>query len=236
MSRVRSSLVLAMVVVMGAALVAAAAEQGSRPGGASSRRGFGFFGRSSSLTGLLSSEQVQKELKLNDEQKSKVAEISKKIRADMSKEYAALREMTDRTKQRAKMTELSEQRDQMARKALRGVLEREQVVRLYQIRMQTRGVVDSLGNEFVARRLKLTDEQKKKVAAIDKSAQEKRSKLSAGSRDASQEERRKRSTERRTIGQKADEEALAVLTAEQKEGFEKMQGEKFELQRRSRPQ
>ncbi len=233
MTRVRTSLVLAIAFVLGAALFAATAQAAER-GAGSGRRGFGFFGRSSSLTGLLSREEVQKELKLTDEQKDKVAEITKKIRAEISKEYAAAREMTDRAKQRAKYAELSDQADRKAREALRGVLEREQIIRLYQIRIQLRGAVYGLSIEFVAGMLKLSDEQKKKVAAIDKSVQEKRSKLYAGSRDASQEERRKRYTELRTVGQKADEEALAVLTAEQKEGFKKMQGEKFELQRRSR--
>ncbi len=228
MSRVRSSLVLAMVVVLGAALVAAAAEQGSR-------RGSRFFGRSS-LTYLLSSEQVQKELKLNDEQKSKVAEITKKIRAELGKEYAAAREMTDRAKQRAKYAELSDQADRKAREALRGVLEREQMMRLYQIRTQVRGVVASLGNEYVARRLKLTDEQKKKVAAISTSTQQKQRELFASLREASQEERGKAFAKYGEIRQKADEAALALLGAEQKEGFKRMQGEKFELQRRRRQQ
>ena len=229
MSRVRSSLLLAMAVVLGTAMLAAAAEQGARRGG-------GFRGGRSSLIGLLSLEQVQKELKLNDEQKSKVAEIGKKIRADMTKEYAALREMTDRTKQRAKLTELGAQADQMARKALRGVLEREQTMRLYQIRTQVRGVVASLGNQYVARRLKLTDEQKKKVAAISTSRQQKQRELFASMRDASQEEQRKAFAKYGEIRQKAEEEALAVLNAEQKEGFKKMQGKKFEWQRRSRQQ
>ena len=233
MSRVRSSLVLAIAVVLGTALLAAAAEQGSRRG--DGFRG-GFSGRGSSLTGLLSSQQIQKELKLTEEQVGKAAEISKKIRADTQKESEAARAITDRAKQRAKRDEISEKREQMARKALRDVLEREQIMRLYQIRIQLRGAVYGLSNEFVARILKLSDEQKKKVADIDKGAQEKRSKLSAGSRGASQEERRKRYTEIRTIGQKADEAALAVLTAEQKEGYKKIQGEKFELQRRSRQQ
>ena len=229
MSRVRSSLVLAMAVALGTAMLAAAAEQGSRRGG-------GFRGGRSSLIGLLSSAQVQKELKLTEEQVGKVAEISKKIRADMTKEYAALREMTDRTKQRAKMTELGSQADQMARKALRGVLEREQTMRLYQIRTQVRGVVASLGNQRVARRLKLTDEQTKKVAAISTSTQQKQRELFASMREASQEERGKAFAKYGEIRQKADEEALALLTAEQKGGFEKMQGEKFELQRRRRQQ
>ena len=78
----------------------------------------------------------------------------------------------------------------------------------------------------------LTDEQKKKVAEIDTNAQQKRRELFAGLRDATQEARGKAMGKLRELRQKADQEALAVLTAEQKELFKKMQGEKFELQMR----
>lgn len=232
MFRVRSSLVLGVVFVLAGALLAADAEQGSRRGAGSSRRGSGFSGRRGSLTDLLSLEQVQKELKLNEEQKGKVEQIGKKLRAEMREQYAGLREITDPEKRRAKSAELSDQLDDKTREQLREVISREQLIRLYQIRIQIRGAVYALSNEYVAGRLKLTDEQKTKVAEIDKSARQKQSKLYAGLRDAGQEERTKAFAELRKIRQQGDKEALGLLTAEQKEGLEKIKGEKLELQRR----
>lgn len=229
MIRVRCSLVLAMACVMVAALLSAAQAQA-----AEGRGGFVFFGRGGSLVGLLNLEQVQKELKLNEEQVGKVKEVGQKLAEEMRQQYAGLREIEDREKRMAKLTELSGQMDRKAMGQLRDVLSNEQRRRLFQIRTQVRGVVASLSQERTANRLKLTEEQKEKVAAIDKATQQKQREAFQGSADLSQEERRARFGEFRKIRQKADEEALALLTAEQKDAFAKMQGEKFELQPPSR--
>lgn len=237
MTRVRSSLVLAMVLLLGAALASAAESQA--PG--SGRRGFGMMGgRGGSLLGLLRLEQVQKELKLKDEQVAKVKEIGQKLREEMGPQWAKLRDIEDRQQRRAKMTELSSQFDQKARAQLREVLPGEQMIRLYQIRLQVRGAVYGLNHKFIAGRLKLTDEQKKKVAEIDKSTQQKRSEAYSGLRNLSQEQRREKMAEvrqkLRKIRSDANAQALGLLTAEQKEAFEKLKGKKFELQmQRGRP-
>jgi Spy/CpxP family protein refolding chaperone len=225
MNRVRRVMLPATALVLGAALVAAAAAQAAE----GPRRGFGGGGRGS-LLGLLRLEQVQKELKLSEEQMAKVKGIVEKLGAEMKEQYAALGEIEDREKRRAKMTELSDQLDAKTREELRGVLEREQVMRLYQIRMQVRAVVDSLANRFVADRLKLTDEQKNKLAEIGKETQAKQSEIYGTMRDASEEQRTEAFQKLRKIRADADEKALGVLTAEQKEAFEKMKGEKIELQ------
>ena len=107
-------------------------------------------------------------MKLNEEQTTKVQEIVEKLRTEMREQYTALREIEDRQKRREKMTELSDEFDGKVREQLRDVVQREQMMRLYQIRMQVRAVVDSLANRYVAGRLELTDEQKEKLAEIDK--------------------------------------------------------------------
>ena len=78
-------------------------------------------------------------------------------------------------------------------------------------------------------RLELTDEQQKKLAEIDKDMQAKQSELRSGMRDATQEQRREVFQKLRKLRSDADEKALGLLTAEQKEAFEKMKGEKIEL-------
>jgi hypothetical protein len=172
---------------------------------------------------------VQKELKLSEENLTKVTGLRDKLATEMREKFAALREMDDRQQQRAKMTELSGEYDRKSREQLREVLSREQMMRLYQIRMQVRSVMDSLTNRFVAGRLQLKDEQKTKLADLAKDAQAKRSDLFSSMRDASEEQRREAFAKYRKIRTDADEKALGLLSAEQKEAFEKMKGEKIEL-------
>ena len=232
MTRARSLIVLAMALVLGAACIAVTqAHERERSG-----RGFGRGSSRSSLLGLLGREQVQKEMKLSEEQTTKVKEIVKKLGAEMQEQYTALREIEDRDQQRAKLTELRDQSDQKIREQLGDVVEREQVMRLYQIRMQVRAVVDSLANRYVSGRLELTDDQKNKLDEINKGVRAKQSEVYATLRDASDEQRSEAFQKLRKIRSDADAEALALLTAEQKAAFVEMKGEKIELQRRRRRQ
>ena len=226
MTRFRRLTVLAMALVLGAASACAAQAQAAEGPQRGSGRGF----NRGSLLGLLRLEQVQKEMKLNDDQTAKVKELVEKLRAEMREQYAALREIEDRAQRRAKITELSDQFDGKVREQLRDVVPREQMMRLYQIRMQVRPVVDSLSNRYIVRRLELTEEQKKKVAEIAEETQAKQGKLFSAMRDASDEQRSEAFQKLRRIRGDAGEKALAVLTAEQKEAFENMKGEKIELE------
>lgn len=226
MSRTRLLTVLTLTLVLGGvfAMLAQAAEgpqRGSRRGG---------FSRDS-LLGLLRLEQVQKEMKLTPEQTAKVNEIAEKLGTEVREKYAALREIEDRAERRTKTEELRDQIDDQLRDQLRDVVSREQMMRLYQIRMQVRPAAESLANPYVARRLELTEEQQKKVAEVAKEAQEKQSELFAKMRNAGDQERSEAFQKLRQIRSEADEKALAVLTDEQKEAFEKMKGEKIELER-----
>jgi len=230
MIRIRTVLVSAMALVLAVAFASAA--QGREQAPQRTRRGFGRGLTRGSLLGLLRLEQVQKELKLNEEQLGKVNKVSEELSAEMRKQYTALREIEDREKRRAKMTELVDQSDRKAREKLRDVLTREQMSRLYQIRMQVRPVVDSLSNRYVAGRLKLTEEQKKKLAQINKDAQAKRSELFRDLRNASRQRRTEAFQKYRNIRSETDKAALAVLTAEQKKAFEEMKGKKIELEMR----
>ncbi len=104
------------------------------------------------------------------------------------------------------------------------------MIRLYQIRLQVRAVVDSLASRYVAGKLKLTEEQKEKLAQIDKDVQAKRSELFSSMRDASREQRSAAYEKYRKMRSDADDKALGLLTDEQKKAFEEMKGEKIELE------
>ena len=169
MTKARGLIVLAISLVLGVACAATTqAQERERSGRGSSR---------SSLLGLLSREQVQKEMTLSDEQTTKVQEIVKQLEAELREQYTALRAIEDRDQRRAKMNELRDQSDQKVREQLRDVVEREQLMRLYQIRLQVRAVVDSLANRYVSDRLKLTDDQKNKLDEINKGVEAKQSEV-----------------------------------------------------------
>jgi hypothetical protein len=228
MTRIQHVFIAVLVLAMGAALVIPV--QAQAPEG--SRRGFRMGSSRSSLLGLLRIEQVQKELKLSAENIAKVTEIREKLGTEMREKYTALREIEDREDRTAKLRELTNESDRNAREQLSEVLSREQMMRLYQIRMQVRPIVDSLTNQYVARRLELTEEQQKKVAEITKNTQAKQSELMRGMRDATQEQRMEVSQKLRKLRSDADGKALGLLNARQKEAFEEMKGAKIELPRR----
>ena len=228
MTRVQSVLMPVMALALAAVVAVVATAQAPQ----GSRRGFGMGSSRDSLLGLLRIELVQKELKLSDEDTGKITELREKLRAEMREKSTALREIDDRAQRRVKMTELMDESNRKAREQLREVLSREQMMRLYQIRMQVRPLVESLANRRLASRLQLTEEQQTKVAEIVKETQAKQAELrsSMGNfRDATQEQRTERFQKSRKIRSDADEKALGLLTAEQKEALEKMKGAKIEL-------
>ncbi len=231
MHRVSRLSVLVITMMMVGVLAATAMAQTPER----SRRGSGRGLSRGSLIGLLRIEQVQKELKLSDEQLAKVGEVGESLGTEMREQFSAMREIEDREQQRAKMSELSDEFDSKAREKLHDILAREQMMRLYQIRLQVRSVADSLDNRYVAGRLKLTDEQKTKLAEVGKEVQAKMSELYGKMRDASQEQRSGIYQKFGSIRSEGNEKALGVLTDEQKQAFEEMKGEKIELEmRRSR--
>lgn len=230
MTRIRRLWVPAMALVLAAAFVAAQDQPAPR-----ARRGFaGGMGRGGLLS-LLAMEQVQKELKLSEEQLGKVKKVTEDLTAEMRKQSAALRDIEDREKRQAEMTKLADQFDQKAREQLRDVLTTEQTTRLFQIRMQVRSVVDNLGSKDVADKLKLTEEQKKKVAQMAKDLQTKQSELLRDMRDATAEQRTEAFEKLRKLRSDTDKAALEVLTEEQSKTFKEMQGKKIELKMERRP-
>lgn len=223
MTRIRRATLLMSTLVIGLAMAATVgwAAEGTRGG---------FRGGRGSLLSLLRLEQVQKELKLDAAQTDKVKAIVEKVGEEMRDQFAKLRDITDREQRQAKMDELTSESDRKVREQLRDVLKEEQTTRLYQIRTQVRPVVDSLKSRRLVSSLELTDDQQKKVAEIRKEMLTKQSDLFGSMREASDDQRRESAQKIRQIRSDADAQALGVLTAKQKESFESMKGEKFELE------
>jgi hypothetical protein len=187
---------------------------------------------------LMSLEQVQKELKLSEEQIGKVRTILREspgeTREEMREQVTRLQEIEDAQKRRLKMFELMDQFDQKARGEIGEVLSGEQMRRLHQIRLQVRGAVYGLNNKWIAGRLKLTDEQRSKAAELEKATQLRIMEANRWFGNLSPDQRREKLAEHREnrgkIRREANKEALRLLTAEQKKAFEKIKGQRIELQ------
>jgi Spy/CpxP family protein refolding chaperone len=199
-------LALALAVVAFAATAAQA--QGGRPG----------FGGGTLF--LLTQKSVQEELKMSEDQVKKVTELEAKQR----EAFQGLRDLSREERQK-KFQEMAKENE----KAIGEILKEDQLKRVKQISLQQQGL-RALGNPEVAGALKLSDEQKDKVKAIqDEAGKEMRALFGAG---LDRDEARKKMEEIR----KATEEKLTgVLTDEQKTKWKELQGEPFKGEIR-RPQ
>jgi len=186
--------------------------------------------RPRSLIGLAANEQVQKELEATAEQKTKIEEISDTFRSDSRDLFSGLQGLSreERTEKFAELRPKHQELAAAAEKKLAAVLKKDQLKRLREINIQVSGG-RVLARDEIAKALDLSKEQKAKIKGVFESAQKRRGKLfqdlQSGNLDRS-EIREKFSDLRKEI----NTEALAVLTKKQKAKFEKMKGEKFELE------
>ena len=183
---------------------------------------------------LLGAEPVQKELNLTDDQKAQVQKIVDGMRTEMMETFSGLQDLSPEER-REKMDEL---RVEMGKKVVEiqkkadALLKPEQIERLKQLSVQRRGV-GALEDAAVATALKLTDQQKKKIADIrEAGARAQRESFQAagggggGGGGGDREAMRERMTKFRA---EQDAKVAEVLTAEQRDQLEKMKGKKFDF-------
>ena len=191
------------------------------------RRGRGR--RSRSLIGLAVSEQVQKELNATAEQKTEIKKISDSYRSESRALFSGFRGLS-REERTAKFAELQPKFQELttaAKKKLAAVLKEDQLKRLKEIEIQVLGG-RTLARDEIAKALALSKEQRAKIKGVFESQQKRSRQLFQDSQNGKIErsELRKKFSDLR---KKINAEALDVLTKEQKESFEKMKGEKFQL-------
>jgi Spy/CpxP family protein refolding chaperone len=196
-----------VVAVAGAPAAPALAQ----PPGGGFRGGPGF---------LLTNPGVQKELKLTDEQVTKVREALAKVREDHRDDLEKLRDPDLPREDRGK---LIQKLNEANTKALAGVLNADQAKRLQQITLQVQGV-QAFNDPEVQKRVKLTDDQKDKLQKIGQGSREKMRELFQESGDM-QEVMKKMNELRKEVLTKA----AGVLTDEQKKTWKEMTGAPFEL-------
>jgi hypothetical protein len=215
---------------------------GEQRKGGGGRGGFGFFGGGGGFGGpggttsaamLLAIPEVRKELSITPEQEGLLDDL----RADLQKEmegmfgnFGNFRELSDEERQkrgeefRTKMADLTKKTDE----AVKMVLDEKQMPRLQQLQVQQEGPSALLRAE-IADKLGLSDDQKGKLAEIQKkSTPDMRGAFRQGQ---SREEIEKVMTEMRERREKARADMVAVLSPDQKEKWEAMQGKKFEFPR-----
>ena len=243
--------------LLGLAVVPMAAlAQGQGRGGGGGRGGFGGGmmggGMRGGVTGLVMMEEVRKELKLSEEQETKIRDMGAEMMQQAFGGFGGrggagggggnrpdFQNMSEeeRKKFRDEMQAKVAEQTKKAEESLKKVLTPEQNVRLNELRLQREGV-QALGRAEVAGALKLTDAQNEAIAEILEAARPQRGGPGGGGpgggfgRNLSDEERTKMREEMEARRKKTQEDIELVMTEDQKAAWTKMQGAKFEFPER----
>lgn len=178
---------------------------------------------------LLRGDAVQQELKLSDEQKATLSDLASQLQQEAFEIFSGLQDLTqeEQKEQMPEVMEMVAEKGKEIQEKVDKILEDQQKSRLKELSLQSRGAQALEDDELVAA-LKISEEQKAKLAAvreegsdaIQKTFQE----LRAGGGDQG-EMREKIAQMRKDLNEKA----LATLTPEQREQFEKMKGAEFKF-------
>ncbi len=172
---------------------------------------------------LLNSPDIQKDLKLTEEQTKAIVESFQEQLGKVKELFAGGLD---------KIKENIEAMIKESDKAARKVLKEDQLKRLDQIKMQADGPRAFRDPELLTLELKVTDEQKAKIEAVIAEAEKEMPKLFAKGRPTSREEMQKAMEEMQKVmkesNKKAMDKILAVLTAAQRERWEALIGPRFE--------
>jgi Spy/CpxP family protein refolding chaperone len=190
--------------------------------------------------GLLGRGEVQEELELTDGQKAELEELVERFREESRFPALELIQLTAEER-RAKLAEYGAERmalmEEVRAKALE-MLTPEQRERLDQIKLQLGGVF-GLTDPEVLSELGITAEQQEQIEALAQEIGGKVRTLWASMRDvreAGREEHEAKEAEireeARRLADQAVQQATGVLTPEQREKFDEMKGEEFELDRK----
>lgn len=212
---------LAATIVLCAALPGSAQERERGQG-----RGRGGFGgpMQASKAQLLQIEQVQQELKLSDEQKQKIEQISEDYQAARREAFQG----GPGQEAFAQMREASQQAD----RKIAEVLQDEQSQRLEEIRLQVTGPSILAFDRELAEKLNVTRDQRQKAREILEAQGEKTREAFRNAEGEGRERFAAAAPELEKIRKETDEQLVAVLTDEQKQQWKEMTGEPLELDRR----
>jgi hypothetical protein len=201
-------------VCVAVAVLATVTEALAQGGGGGGRNRGGRF-----LTELqiVQIEPVQKELAISDDQKASIGKLAEESRPNAGGGGGGNRPTPE---------EMQQRRDDQNKKVAEILLPNQQE-RLDQIMLQLQGA-DALSDPKVAEKLQLTDDEKTKLTDLSTEYQQKRRDLfqqgggGGGGGAANQDAIQKLRTEQ-------NDKAMAILTADQKDQFTKMEGTKLDI-------
>lgn len=173
--------------------------------------------------GLIANKDVQKELKLTDEQTAKAEAAARVVREKHHGDFAKLDDL-DAQARFEKTAEIVRTMTGETNKALADVLKPEQMKRYRQIQLQHLGLM-AFTESDVRSKLKLTDAQVGRIGRINADSQSQRRALAQGGGGHRGDMQKKAAT----IGKEGMDKALAVLSADQKQAWKDMTGEPFEV-------
>jgi len=197
------------------------------------RRGFGGFGGFGGMqvqpAMLLPNPQVQKELKLTEEQIAKIKEITDALRPQPGAARPDFQNMSEEER-REFFAEMQKKNDEAGKKAT-AVLTDTQTARFKQIQLWVQGTMALVQNEELGKKLAITDDQKEALKTITDESAKKGQELGRGlfGQGISEEDRTKVREQLSALRTETEAECMAVLTDDQKAQFEKLRGPKFEL-------
>jgi Spy/CpxP family protein refolding chaperone len=177
---------------------------------------------------FLRAPNVQKDMKLTEDQVGKVQDVLQANREKHQDDYAALRDASPEERP-AKMATLNKTVSEEIKKDLG--LSEEQSKRFDQISLQTRGL-GAFADPTVMAKLSLTDEQKTKIRELGEAA---RAAGGAFNKDASAEERAEAAKKRAETSKANMTKVQAMLTDAQKTSWKELTGTPIEIQLPPRP-
>ncbi len=224
-------LVLRMILVAAMAVATLGTVSAQRQGGGG---GGGFVPSAYGAVGT--NEELQKELKISDEQKTKLKEAMEPInkkRTEMFARGQGGQQQTD--EQRKERTEKMAKLTEETKAAIGTVLNAEQTKRIGQIDYQIMGMA-AYSNADVQKKMSFTDAQKETVKATVEAYQKDRAELMKdaprGGRQPSEEDQKKLADLRKkgeALRKEAQDKIVESLTAEQKKTWTDMIGEKVDI-------
>jgi hypothetical protein len=197
------------------------------------------FGPGGGVLGLFSNKDVQKELKLSDEQVAKgnkaMQEAARKHQADLARVLASPFPVAAGDEQLKKYLELSRQLTDDAVSGLGDSLKPEQAKRLKQIALQQ--TIHTVGagiflDPDVDKALKLTDKQKEDLKG---KIEELRKKQTSALKDAGTDPM-ELFKKQAALGSESVEGAVKLLTDDQKKAWKDLVGEPFEFKAEKAPE
>lgn len=206
-----------LLVVGGLIALLATESNAQRPGG-------GGFGGGQTGINLLGNKSVQEELKVTEEQVTKITAAQKEIREKFPFGGGFGKKEQPSKEEREKM---NKERTEASNKAVADILTKDQAKRLKQIERQQDVARTLTTDEDAVKELKLTDEQKEKIKGLqDENQKEMRGLFGGGGKGGFNKDAIEKLA---NLRKELKEKTLKVLTEDQTKTWNTMVGAAFEV-------